>query len=144
MSSAISLCGFNCEICPAYKLNIKSEKDRESVDEGSKNFHKTRGWVYKERYCEGCFKISGKNPLWASCYIRRCVLLNDVENCGYCLDFPCPRIKNIIRATKSIAKRTKDNGTQEDYQKFALPHLNESRLKQIHQGFMETISEKSC
>lgn len=139
MGEAISLCGFNCGICPAYKLNLKSDEDRVKIDEGWKKFHRTRGWLYKESYCEGCFNVPEKAPLWSSCPIRKCVLTNNVENCGNCLDYPCPRINNMINATQLIAKRTRKNGTQEDFQKFALPHMSKSRLEEIHQKFTKTI-----
>lgn len=138
MTEAISLCGFNCSICPAYKANLKSDEDRKTVDEGWKKFHRTRGWIYKEPYCEGCFNIPEKVPLWKKCHIRRCVLTNNAENCGYCLDYPCSRINNMIRVTEAIAKRTGKTGTEEDFQKFALPFLSRSRLDEIHQGFIET------
>ncbi|MFX0200538.1 MAG: DUF3795 domain-containing protein [Candidatus Hodarchaeota archaeon] len=139
MGETISLCGFNCGICPAYKPNLKSDEDRVKIDEGWKNFHKTRGWTYKAAYCEGCFNIPEKAPLWSSCPIRTCVLNNDVENCGFCLDYPCPRINNMIHATQLIAKRTREKGTQEDFQKFALPHLNKSRLEEVHQKVSKII-----
>ncbi|MFX0085212.1 MAG: DUF3795 domain-containing protein [Candidatus Hodarchaeota archaeon] len=106
-------------------------------------FYKTLGWIYKEQYCKGCFNTNKKPPLWANYHIRSCALINDVQNCGYCLDFPCPRIKNMIQATETIAKRTKDTGTQDEYQKFALPYSNKLRLEQINQEFRKTISEIS-
>ncbi|UCG04587.1 MAG: DUF3795 domain-containing protein [Candidatus Heimdallarchaeota archaeon] len=134
MNINISLCGFNCGICPAFKPNIKSEKDRLKVDEGWKKFHKTQGWVYKEDYCHGCFNVP-ETPLWSGCPIRKCVLTNNVENCGYCPDYPCPRIKNMIHITKKIAERTKKEGTQEDYQKFGAPFLSESKLEELHKEF---------
>ncbi len=139
MDDTISLCGFNCGICPAYKPNLKSDEDRVKVDEGWKKFHRTRGWTYKAAYCEGCFNILEKVPLWSSCPIRKCVLTNDVENCGFCLDYPCPRINNMIHTTQLIAKRTRETGKQEDFLKFALPHLNKSRLEEIHQKVSKTI-----
>ncbi|UCE13789.1 MAG: DUF3795 domain-containing protein, partial [Candidatus Heimdallarchaeota archaeon] len=138
MNEAISLCGFNCGICPAFKPNIRSDEDRLKVDEGWKKFHRTRGWIYKEPYCAGCFNIPDKPPLWSTCYIRRCVLTNNVENCGKCADYLCPRIKNMIHATKAIAKRTEKTGTPEEYQEYAFPYLNETRLEAIHQQFIKT------
>ncbi|MFW9904132.1 MAG: DUF3795 domain-containing protein [Candidatus Thorarchaeota archaeon] len=138
MNSKISLCGFNCGICPAYKTNIKTDEDRIKVDEGWKKFQKTQGWVYKEKFCYGCFDAP-ETPLWKSCYIRKCVLANNVENCGYCPDYPCPRIKNMIHITKKIAERTIKEGTQEDYQKFGLPFLSEPRLEELHQEYNKTI-----
>lgn len=139
LDDAISLCGFNCGICPAYKPNLKSDEDRVKVDEGWKKFHRTRGWTYKEPYCEGCFNTPENAPLWSNCPIRKCVLTNNVENCGYCLDYPCSRINNMIHATQLIAKRTRENGTQDDFQKFALPHLSKSRLEEVHQKVSKTI-----
>lgn len=134
MNTKISLCGFNCGICPAYKSNIKLDEDRLKVDAGWKKFHKTRGWIYEEEYCQGCFNFP-ETPLWSGCYIRKCVLTNNVENCGYCPDYPCPRIENMIHITKKIAERTNKEGTHEDYQKFGLPFLSEPRLEKFHQEY---------
>ncbi|MFX0052516.1 MAG: DUF3795 domain-containing protein [Candidatus Hodarchaeota archaeon] len=141
MNDAISLCGFDCGICPAFKDNLKSENDRIKVDEGWKKFHRTRGWVYKERFCNGCFDIPEISPLWSTCFIRKCVLTNNIKNCGYCLDYPCPRIKNMIRVINKIAERTRKSGTSEDFQLFALPHLNEPRLDEIYDQFIKTVTE---
>ncbi len=141
MNEAISLCGFNCGICPAYKPNLKSDEDRMKVDEGWKKFHKTRGWVYKDPFCNGCFNEPQNAPLWSSCPIRKCVFGNNIENCGYCPDYPCSRISNMIRVTSSIAKRTKKIGNEEDFQKFALPYLGKTKLDEIHQQFVETTQD---
>ncbi|MFX1516413.1 MAG: DUF3795 domain-containing protein [Promethearchaeota archaeon] len=140
MNQKISLCGFNCGICPAYKTNLKSDEDRTKVDAGWKKFHKTRGWIYEEEYCNGCFNIP-ETPLWSGCYIRKCVLKNNIENCGYCPDYPCPRIENMIHVTKKIAKRTKKEGTEEDYQKFGLPFLSEPILEELHKEFDKTLDD---
>ncbi len=141
MNEAISLCGMNCGICPAYKTNLKSDEDRLKVDEGWKKFHRTRGWTYKQSYCEGCFNIPESPPLWSNCYIRKCVLNNKVENCGFCLDYPCPRVTNISHATNNIAKRTRKTGTEKEYEKFALPYLNEPRLQEMHQKIIKTVQD---
>ncbi|MFX0173989.1 MAG: DUF3795 domain-containing protein [Candidatus Hodarchaeota archaeon] len=152
MNDATSLCGFDCGICPAFKEfdcgicpafkdNLKSDDDRIKVDEGWKKFHKTRGWIYKEHSCNGCFNIPDVSPLWSTCFIRKCVLINNVKNCGYCLDYPCPRIQNMIRVINKIAERTRKSGIQEDFQLFALPHLNETRLDEIHNQFIKTVAK---
>lgn len=141
MNEEISLCGFNCGICPAYKANLKSDKDRNAVDKGWKKFHRTRGWVYDEPHCEGCFNTLDRVPLWSSCPTRRCVLKNNVDNCGYCLDYPCPRINWLVHATNIIAERTKKEGTQEEYERFALPYLNKARLDEIHKRISKTEFE---
>jgi hypothetical protein len=141
MINKISLCGFDCGICPAFKTNLKTTEDRESVDEGWKKFHRTSGWIYTNSYCNGCFNDPDLLPLWEKCHIRRCVISNGIEICGYCPDYPCPRIENMIHITKTIAKRTVKDGTEEEYKKFALPHLNEERLNDIHKKWSENKDE---
>ncbi|MHA2501230.1 MAG: DUF3795 domain-containing protein, partial [Candidatus Hodarchaeales archaeon] len=138
MNDAISVCGFNCGLCQAYKPNLKSEENRLKVDAGWKKFHKTRGWVYQDPHCEGCFNDPQKTPLWSSCPLRKCVLGNKIDNCGYCLDYPCPRLNNMTRIINVIAERTRKTGTEDDFQKFAFPHLSKSRLDEINQKFMES------
>lgn len=141
MDEDISLCGFDCGICPAYKPNLKSDKDRNVVDKGWKRFHRSRGWTYDRPYCEGCFSTPDRTPLWSTCPVRKCVLKNNVENCGYCLDYPCPRVNWLIHATTLIAERTKKEGTQEDYERFALPYLNKARLNGIHERVKKAAGE---
>ncbi len=53
LNEAISLCGFNCGICPAYQMNLKTTEDCEIIDKG----WKTGGWVYKDFYCNGCYLL---------------------------------------------------------------------------------------
>ena len=140
MKEEISLCGFICGICPAFKQNINSDEDRLQVDKGWKRFHRTKGWVYDEDYCLGCFNVP-ETPLWSGCPIRKCVMKNNIDNCGYCLDYPCPRINNMIHITNKIAERTKKEGTQEDYQQFGLPFLSKPTLDEIHQNFSTTLDK---
>jgi len=145
MDDIISLCGFKCNICPAYKSNIKTESDRARVDEGWKKFHCSPGWIYEEEYCEGCsngFRYSEKPPLRDYCAIRRCALLNKVENCGRCFDYPCPRIKRFIHGVNLIAERTRRIGTKEEYDTFVQPHLNKDRLDKINEEFKKEFKER--
>ena len=138
MPERISLCGFNCGCCPAYKTNLDSEEDRARVHEGWKKFHRTRGWSYEEPHCQGCFSDPDTPPLWKSCPTRKCALMNKVENCGTCLDYPCPRIGWLSNAGKVLAERTRKEGTEEDFERFALPHQSRERLEEIHKRVLES------
>lgn len=145
MGEILSLCGFKCNLCPAYKENIKTESDRSRVDEGWKKFHCSSGWIYEEEYCEGCYtssEVPKKSPLRDYCAIRRCVLLNKIENCGKCLDYPCPRIKKFIHGVNMIAERTRRTGTKEEYDTFVRPHLNKDRLDTINEEFRNEFKDK--
>lgn len=81
-----------------------------------------------------------KTPLWSTCPIRKCALGNNIKNCGYCLDYPCPRVNWLIHATNLIAERTRKEGTQEEYERFALPYLNKARLDEIHERVGRTTT----
>ncbi|MCL2576198.1 MAG: DUF3795 domain-containing protein [Defluviitaleaceae bacterium] len=37
--------------------------------------------------CEGCVNI--EKPLWGECDVKVCCEGKELENCGFCKDFPC-------------------------------------------------------
>ncbi|MHA2034918.1 MAG: DUF3795 domain-containing protein [Promethearchaeota archaeon] len=139
MNNIIGVCGFSCSKCPAYKDNIKSEQDRKIVDEGWKKYHKTKGWVYVQPYCDGCFASEDLKPLWAGCHIRRCAIQNKVQYCGYCADFPCNRVTQLHDHMKNLSERARLIGNEDDYNKFIEPFLGKIRSEQLHN---EAIDQK--
>ena len=139
MNNIIGVCGFSCSKCPAYKDNIKSEQDRKIVDEGWKKYHKTRGWIYVQPYCDGCFASEDLEPLYSSCHIRKCAIHNNVKHCGYCADFPCDRVTQLHDHMKNLAERAKVIGNEDDYKKFIEPFLGRERSENLHN---EAIDQK--
>jgi len=137
----IALCGFNCSLCPAFQANLKSEPDRIEVDTGWKKFHHSKGWIYEANYCQGCSTSPEFKPLWSGCPVRKCVRLNQVDNCGCCPDYPCPRINNLIHVCHLIAERTREKGTATDFEKFALPYQNQKTLNRIHQQYLSSLTK---
>ncbi len=140
MVNIISVCGFNCSKCPAFKDNISGEQDRKKVDEGWKKYHRTKGWVYDDPYCLGCFANKIIEPLWRKCYIRGCAIQNEVKNCGYCADYLCNRLSYLINHMEKLAKSAREIANKEDYSKFAEPYLGKERLDKIHK---DAISQNS-
>ena len=139
MEKTISVCGFNCSKCPAFKDNISGEQDRKKVDEGWKKYHRTKGWIYKQPYCKGCFANIEIEPLWRGCHIRKCAIQNDIKNCGICADYPCNRLMQLMNHMINLAERTREIGTEEDYHKFAEPYLGKDNLDKIHE---EALNQK--
>jgi hypothetical protein len=132
MNNIIGVCGFSCSKCPAYKDNIKSEQDRKIVDEGWKKYHKTKGWVYIQPYCDGCFASEDLKPLWSGCHIRKCAIQNSVTYCGYCADFPCNRVTQLHDHMENLAERARLIGNEDDYNKFIEPFLGKIRSELLH------------
>jgi len=143
MVNIISVCGFNCSKCPAFKDNISGEQDRKKVDKGWKKYHRTKGWVYDDPYCQGCFANKTIEPLWRTCHIRKCAIQNEVKNCGYCADYPCNRLTYLINHMENLAEIAKEIGNKEDYNKFIEPYLGKERLDKIHKDaiFQNLIRE---
>jgi hypothetical protein len=139
MNNIISVCGFSCSKCPAYKDNIKNDQDRKIVDEGWKKYHKTKGWVYIQPYCNGCFAKEDQKPLWSGCHIRKCAIQNKVNHCGYCADFPCNRVTQLHDHMDNLAERARVIGNKDDYKKFIEPFLGKKRSELLHD---EAIDQK--
>ena len=134
MVNIISVCGFNCSNCPAFKDNISTEQDKEKVDVGWKKYHRTKGWVYDQPYCLGCFANKTTEPLYRTCNIRKCAIQNEVKNCGYCADYLCNRLSYLINHMENLAKSAREIANKEDYCKFAEPYLGKVRLDKIHKN----------
>ena len=139
MKNIISVCGFSCSKCPAFNDNIKSEQDRKIVDEGWKKYHKTKGWVYEQPYCDGCFASEDLKPLWSNCHIRKCAIQNKVKYCGYCADFPCNRVAQLHAHMENLAEKARVIGNEDDYKKFIEPFLGKERSEHLHN---EAIDQK--
>jgi hypothetical protein len=139
MNNIISVCGFSCSKCPAYKDNIKNDQDRKIVDEGWKKYHKTKGWVYLQPYCNGCFAKEDQKPLWSGCHIRKCAIQNKVKHCGYCADFSCNRLTQLHDHMENLAERAREIGDEDDYKKFIEPFLGKETSEHLHN---EAINQK--
>jgi len=90
MQNLLGMCGCNCISCPTYKENIKTTTDRKKCSSGWGKYLKINLSPEKLRLCDGCsVPDSERKTYYLNCKIRKCAMINNIENCAYCSGFPC-------------------------------------------------------
>ena len=98
MEKMIAVCGIKCNECPAFLATQENDdlKRKEVAEQWSKEFQV----AFKPRdiNCDGC--TSGKERLFSHCLvceIRKCGRKNQLKNCAYCTEYPCPKLNEWFR-----------------------------------------------
>jgi hypothetical protein len=107
MEKLISYCGIDCSACPAYIATQKDdfEKIKKVAEEWSSE---SMSFKPEDIYCDGCTP-EGKHFTWCNdCTIRSCCREKGFENCAYCEDYFCDKLKMTFDRTPS-AKETLDD-----------------------------------
>jgi hypothetical protein len=97
MNGMIAFCGIDCQDCGARlaTMNDDDEKRKEVAVLWSKE-HDT-DLKPEDINCEGCTTENGILFGYCKvCEIRRCAVSKDVQNCGYCVDYPCDKLDTIF------------------------------------------------
>lgn len=97
----ISKCGCDCFNCPSYKDNLRTIEKRQQCSSAWKEFLKIKLSSEKLRACDGCsIPDRERKTYYVNCRIRKCAMLNEMENCAFCTGFPC----NELSKAHSIQK----------------------------------------
>lgn len=128
----ISRCGYRCDLCPAYKMNIKNKEDQRKV---SDNWHKYYGFrINPERImCDGCLTDDSKNPNLISkkCAVRKCVNKMQISNCAYCEQYVCKKLMGLMVDVNEIEKKYGSKIPEDDYKNYIKPYESKQRLDAI-------------
>jgi hypothetical protein len=101
----ISYCGLLCNECPVFITTAaNNEQAKEKL---AKEFSGERMQFTKEDMnCYGCFNEDTKNSkMCGGCEIRICAAGKEVENCGYCIEYPCSHIDTYVPEGSENRKR---------------------------------------
>ncbi len=97
MNGMIAFCGIDCQECGA-RLATEHDDD-EKRREVAELWSKEHGTDLKPQdiNCEGCTTEGGLLFSYCMvCEIRRCGRARGVQNCGYCVDYPCSKLDAIF------------------------------------------------
>jgi hypothetical protein len=126
----LTKCGYRCDLCLAYKENVKKDDQRAILSDGWYDLYGFR--IEPENiYCEGC--VSCENPVLVdkNCPVRPCVISKSIENCSVCEDYICEKLEGrIVDRKKLEVKIGRDLSTLE-YEKFVLPYESKHRLDKL-------------
>jgi len=118
MKIIISRCGYRCDLCLAYKENVHSKEDQKRTSDGWFKYYGFR-IPPEEIWCDGCLTPDDQKPklMDPECLVRPCVLEKQLENCAYCDQYICSKLKTRIVEYDSIVAKF-----EEDYENFIKPY----------------------
>lgn len=143
MNISIGKCGCSCADCPTYKLNLKTIGGRKKCSAGWEKYLGIKLSPQKLRACDGCsIPDSKRKTYYLNCKIRKCAIINEVENCAYCTAFPCNELLNAhslqnISSRNEYIKKTGKEISAGDYRNFIEPYTGLFRLKKIRTALSE-------
>lgn len=99
METMIAYCGLTCDSCPIHLATLEQDKSRQQTMRGSiaEQCSKHYGMNLQPEDitdCDGCRANTGR--LFSGCLnceIRKCASQKNIENCAYCSDYACERLK---------------------------------------------------
>jgi hypothetical protein len=144
MINNIAKCGCDCFNCPTFKENIRTIENRRKCSSGWENFLKIKLSPEKLRACDGCsIADSERKTYYLNCKIRKCAMVNEIENCAYCNGFPCDELLKAhsvqqITNRDEFIKNTGKKISEPDFKFFIEPYAGLNRLNKIR----KTLADK--
>ena len=128
-STALSRCGFRCDLCLAYAPNITAHpENRQVLSDGWFKYFGFRIDPAKI-HCEGCLSLSV--TLDDTCPVRPCVIDRQLENCAACQQYACEKLAERLVTYEELAQRIQGDIPEKDYLLFIKPYENRLRLEAI-------------
>jgi hypothetical protein len=118
----LSPCGYRCDLCPAYRKNLVSQKDREKVSEAWAGYF---GRIVNpdEIQCDGCLEsCEAPNP---NCRVRPCVLEKKLASCAECDEFICEKLRKQMEAIVPVAEKHSRCMPIADFKEYFRPYISE-------------------
>ncbi len=145
MTNDIAKCGCDCINCPTYKENVSTIDNRRKCSSGWEKFLEIKLSHEKLRACDGCsITDSERKTYYLNCKIRKCAMINAIDNCAYCKGFPCEELLKAhsvqqINSREEFIKKTGKEISEQDYKYFVEPYAGLNRLNQKRQTLLIKI-----
>ena len=97
-NKTIAYCGYDCKNCPIYLATQYNDIEllkQIVITPGVSNIEQT----VENLGCFGCCNNKSINIMCSKCPIRICAKLKQIENCGWCDNFPCDKLNHISEKT---------------------------------------------
>jgi len=105
----LAYCGLDCETCEALIATQKNDDAlrRKIAEQWSKQFNAA---IPPEGInCTGC-RGEGVKLYYCSelCQVRKCAREKNVDHCGLCGEYPCPRVEEITGKVPAAKQRLEE------------------------------------
>lgn len=125
----VAMCGYRCDLCSGFAPNIKNKDEREMLSNVWNKYYDLN--IPTEKiYCDGCrcTKEEAKR-IDKDCPVRKCVIKNQLDNCGECIKFPC----GIFNERKGLSfeeakEKLGSSFCADEYNSYLLAYDNMTRL----------------
>lgn len=126
----LTMCGYCCDMCKAYKANIKKKDEREKLSKFWKTYYELN--IPAEAIeCDGCRCMKAEaHRIDDNCPVRACVLQKDIINCSECKEYPC----SLFLTRKGLSYEEANLIEEIDitnYYNYLMAFDNKSRLDRI-------------
>ena len=130
MDEILTRCGYRCDLCLAYRPAVEENpSNRQALSDGWFKYFGFR--IEPENImCDGCLADHPK-LIDQECPVRPCVLEKGLDNCGYCDQYICEKLKDRIVEFETIRERLQQDIPEEDRRRFILPYESKLRLERI-------------
>lgn len=129
MEPIIARCGYRCDLCPAYKTNLKSDSDKQLMCDAWAKYFGSEIPPEAITSCEGCLE-GGGDP---GCTVRSCTIEKSLDNCAHCQDFACEKLKDRMNFVQDKLKDGVDV-PEDEYERFIKPFLGKDYLEDIRES----------
>ena len=130
MELILTRCGYRCDLCLAYRPNIRANPDdRLKLSDGWFKYFGFR--IPPEQIaCDGCLSDNPK-LIDSQCPVRPCVIERGRDNCAQCDEYVCDRLKERLVEYEGVRQRVGAEIPQEDRACFIRPYENKVRLDEL-------------
>jgi hypothetical protein len=135
MLMMFSACGFQCDICPAFKDNIAGPEVQRVVAAGWKKYFDIE-MEPAQIICDGCFSqlVEGRELPARECRTRDCVMGKGLETCADCAEYPCEHRETTMSAVEKARDEHEDSISPEEYEKYFEPYEARKNFEEIRKG----------
>ena len=129
MAEILTRCGYRCDLCLAYKENIRGPADQRKISDGWSSYYGFR-IPPEEIRCDGCLTPDVKHPrlVDAGCRVRACVLERGFAHCAGCGEYACDKLASRFVSRTEIEAKLGRPIPEQDYRDFVLPYESKPRL----------------
>lgn len=127
MDPVLGRCGFRCDLCMAYRLNIEAHPENDSkLSDGWFKYFGFRIPLEKIN-CPGCLSNSAET-LDTGCLVRPCVNGRELDNCASCEDYTCDKLIERLVTFEDMQNKAGSPIPDDDRLNFIFPYENKVRL----------------
>ncbi len=147
----IAKCGHDCINCAWSIDSRKKIKTQQALKLYNKKCVTYMGTELTIAPCPGCQSQDDDLPKKSkislnikSCLIRKCVIYNIIENCAYCLSYPCDQLKKekMISFTNFKDKYRDNKNIKQDFDQFIKPFHKIANLNKIRENIPQNQIKK--